>query len=112
MDWLDLLWTRRWWEYRPDAPLYALLFPRYFNLAEFIGWEVCAGVVWWRDGRYRKSGIEVVYGLLFLVFGLTDLREAYALDSWLLWVKLINLIALFWVRRYVLTRYYPDWKTV
>jgi hypothetical protein len=43
-----------------------------------------------------------------VLFGLTDFREAYAMQSWLLWVKLAVLIALLWLRKVVIQRYYPE----
>jgi hypothetical protein len=46
----------------------------------------------------------------FLTFGLTDFREAYELASWLVWIKLLNLIALYLLRRIVMKRYYPASK--
>jgi len=40
-------------------------------------------------------------------FGLSDFREAWALDSWLVWAKAANLVALLWIRRWVLRSLYP-----
>ena len=57
--------------------------------------------------RHRRSRLELAYALAFLTFGLTDLREAFALQSWLIWVKLMNLLVLFGLRRIVIQRYYP-----
>ena len=54
------------------------------------------------------STVEPVYALAFFTFGLTDFREAYALDSWLIAIKLANLVALFALRRYVLRQCYPE----
>jgi hypothetical protein len=51
-----------------------------------------------------------LYSLAFFSFGLTDFREAYVLESWLVWVKLANLIALVVLRSIVIRRYYPDSK--
>jgi hypothetical protein len=48
--------------------------------------------------------------MAFFVFGLTDFREAYVLESWLVWAKLANLIALAALRSIVMKRHYPDWK--
>jgi hypothetical protein len=46
----------------------------------------------------------------FVVFGLTDFREAYRLESWLLLFKGINLVALLWLRHTVIRRWYPASK--
>ena len=62
-----------------------------------------------RKGEGR-SGLELWYALAFSTFGLTDFREAYALTSWLIWVKLANLIALARLRAVVIRRFYPTSK--
>ena len=58
--------------------------------------------------RFRKSFIEILYALAFLTFGLTDVREAYSLDSWLIWFKLANLVVLFRLRASVMRNLYPE----
>jgi hypothetical protein len=60
--------------------------------------------------RYRRSKIEVIYSAAFFTFGLTDFREAYALQSWLIWLKLANLLLLVKLRSTVIRRYYPTNK--
>lgn len=107
----DLLWFRTWWTYPRadgvpwvDGPYHA------FNLVEGVAWLACVALVLGRYARRRRSGLEVAYALAFAAFGLTDFREAYALTSWLLWVKGFNLGVLLWVRSIVLGRYYPESK--
>ena len=46
--------------------------------------------------------------LAFFTFGLTDFREAYVLESWLVWVKLLNLVLLIWLRSIAVRRWYPE----
>jgi hypothetical protein len=48
--------------------------------------------------------------LAFAFFGLSDYREAWVLQSWLIWAKIINLVALVWLRATVMRRYYPQSK--
>jgi hypothetical protein len=48
--------------------------------------------------------------LTFFTFGLTDFREAYALESWLIWLKAANLLVLLWLRSFVISRYYQESK--
>jgi hypothetical protein len=79
-------------------------------LFEGVCWVCFAGLVLHRYLKFRHSMIEIVYSLAFLTFGLTDFREAYVLESWLVWVKLANLIALIALRSIVMRRYYPDSK--
>jgi hypothetical protein len=38
---------------------------------------------------------------------LTDFREAYVLQSWLVWVKLANLVALIRLRAMAIRRWHP-----
>lgn len=60
-----------------------------------------------RSARHRRSSLEVWYALAFFAFGLADFREAYALSSWLVWLKLANLVALAKLRATVIRGYYP-----
>jgi hypothetical protein len=73
-------------------------------------WVILSGLVLRRFLGNRRSTIEVVYALAFFTFGLTDFREAYALQSWLIWLKAANLLALLWLRSRVITRYYRESK--
>ena len=54
--------------------------------------------------------LEIAYSFAFLTFGVTDFREAYALDSWLIWLKAGNLLILLWLRSLVIKRFYPESK--
>jgi hypothetical protein len=108
--WLDLLFLRAWWRYRPDETPWVSVPYHAFNLFEGTAWLVLSILVLGRYLKGRRSGIEVAYSLAFFTFGLTDFREAYALDSWLIWVKLINLIVLFRLRTVVIRRFYPGSK--
>jgi hypothetical protein len=60
--------------------------------------------------KHRHSVIEVAYALAFFIFGLTDFREAYALESWLIWIKGLNLLVLIQLRSIVTKHYYPRSK--
>ena len=73
-------------------------------------WVVLSGLVLRRFVKYRHSRVEVVYALAFFTFGLTDFREAYALQSWLIWLKAANLLALLWLRALVIKRDYSESK--
>jgi len=81
-----------------------------FNLFEGLCWTCFACLALRRYLKFRHSAIEISYALAFFSFGLTDFREAYVLESWLVWAKLANLIALVMLRSIVMRRYYPDRK--
>jgi hypothetical protein len=101
---------RTWWAYRSDNPTWADVPYHAFNLFEGTVWVILSGLVLSRFLRHRHSKIEILYALAFFTFGLTDFREAYSLQSWLLWIKGINLVALLWLRAVVIRRYYPQSK--
>jgi hypothetical protein len=106
----ELLWFKVWWRYpQPTDPWFSIPY-HIFNLFEGACWACFAGLVLRRYLKFRHSKIEFVYSLAFFTFGLTDFREAYVLESWLVWVKLVNLIALIVLRSVVIRRYYPDSK--
>lgn len=106
----DYLLFRTWWTYRPGSSAWFEVPYHAFNLFEGAVWVILSGLVLRRFYRERHSAIEVVYGLAFCTFGLTDFREAYALQSWLIWVKAVNLIVLLWLRSRVIKRYYRESK--
>ena len=106
----DYLVFRTWWTYGSANTPWVEIPYHVFNLFEGTVWVVLSGLVLLRFLKSRHSTVEVVYALAFFVFGLTDFREAYALQSWLIWLKLANLLALLWLRAFVIKRYYPESK--
>ncbi|WP_165252343.1 hypothetical protein [Paludisphaera soli] len=104
---LDFL-HHRWWTYSPRSATWIEHATHGFNLFEGAAWTVFAALVLARFVRHRRSWVEVPYALAFLTFGLTDFREASALDSWLIALKAVNLVALFGLRRWVIRRCYPE----
>lgn len=104
---LELLFTSTWWRYDPeDRSLFSISY-RAFNLAEGTTWIGFGALVLRRYLKLRHSRLEIWYAVVFVLFGLTDFREAYAMQAWLLWTKLIVLVALLWTRKTVMRRYYP-----
>lgn len=90
--------TRILWVYPLTRPTLFDLGYRGFNLLEAAIWFLCAVLVmrrWWRNHRSR---FEPAYAGAFLLFGLTDVREAFQLDVPLLVVKSMVLLALGWLR--------------
>ncbi|MDG3004690.1 hypothetical protein [Paludisphaera mucosa] len=104
----DLLIHRRWWTYAPRTATWIEHATHGFNPFEGTAWVVFAGLVLARFVRRGRSRVEVVYALAFFTFGLTDFREAYALDSWLIGIKALNLVALFGLRAHVIRRCHPE----
>jgi hypothetical protein len=106
----DYLVFRTWWTYRSGNPPRVEIPYHAFNLFEGTVWVVLSGLVLRRSLKDRHSTVEVVYALAFFTFGLTDFREAYALQSWLIWLKAVDLLVLLWLRALVIRRYYPESK--
>ncbi len=80
---------------------------RTFNLVEGCCWIGFAGLVFWRWLKNQKSSLEAWYALTFLVFGLTDYREAYLQTAPLVLTKGVLIVLLFWQRNLVTKRWYP-----
>ncbi|XAM00899.1 hypothetical protein OT109_05835 [Phycisphaeraceae bacterium D3-23] len=110
---LDILWTRTWWAFAgAEDPIHAWVY-RGINLVEGVFWLGFALLVCLRRAKQpagQRSRIEIVYALAFVVFALTDFREAVALQSWLIWLKLVNLIVLLVLRHRVIRSLYPESK--
>jgi len=105
---LKSLWETPWWVYEPATVTALGLAYRCFNLIEGLFWVGFAALVakrWWHA---RQSWLEVAYALAFFVFGLTDFREAYVQSAPLVLAKGIVLALLWWLRRTILQRYYPN----
>ncbi len=75
-----------WWCYDPTAYWPHQLYS-WFNVVEGWFWFVFAILVLRRYWKHRRSPIELVYALAFFTFGLSDFRESYVLQSWLVLSK-------------------------
>jgi hypothetical protein len=104
---VDGLLFRTWWTYTSGRASWIEVCYHGFNLFEGTAWLILSGLALRRFLRYRRSRVEVAYALAFFTFGLTDFREAYALDSWLIWLKAANLVVLIRLRSLVMSRHYP-----
>lgn len=78
-----------------------------FNAMEALFWFGCGGYVLRRNAAGHRAGLESLYALLFVLFGLTDVIETFQVSSPLIWVKLFILVPLFVIRRNVLASYTP-----
>jgi hypothetical protein len=110
MSLIDLLWTHTWWSFARDGDLPYSMPYHLFNLLEGCAWILFSVMVLVRRARHQKSGLELWYALAFATFGLTDFREAYYQQSWLIWLKVVNLGLLVWLRNRVMNRLYPTSK--
>ncbi len=106
----DYLLLRTWWTYPARNPSWLEIPYHAFNLFEGTVWVILSGLVLRRYLTHRHSPVEIAYALAFFTFGLTDFREAYVLQSWLIWLKAGNLVVLLWLRSLVIKRYYRDSK--
>lgn len=107
---VDILWTRTWWSYTRDSALPYSAVYHTFNLLEGAAWMVFCGMVLLRRHRGHKSTLELGYAFAFFTFGLSDFREAYYQQSWLIWLKAINLVALLYLRNRVIKIHYRESK--
>ncbi len=107
---LEILFATTWWTYDVrERSLHSISYHA-FNLVEGAVWITFGILVFRRFQKNRRNRLELAYGIAFVLFGLTDFREAFSMQSWLLWVKLIILVALFWLRRTVMRQHYPESK--
>ena len=103
--------THTWWWYDPAGDWYALPY-HWINLIEGAAWMAFTIAVLARFAMHRKSApLELLYALAFFTFGLSDFREAYVVQSWLILFKGANLVALLYLRWRVTREHYPDSKT-
>jgi hypothetical protein len=102
---------KTWWAYDAAPTETFSQIHRTINLIEGTVWCLLAVLVLLRFARQRNSGLELLYAAAFLTFGLSDFREAVALQTRLIVAKGVNLVALVWLRRTVLRRYYPTSRT-
>lgn len=102
---------KSWWSYSvADDSLFAAAY-HVFNLLEGAAWCSLALLVLWRYSSSRRGSVEIAYAAAFACFGASDFREAYALETWLILAKGVNLGVLLCLRSYVLRNYYPQSKT-
>ncbi len=108
---LAALLKQSWWTYSAaEVDLFSTVY-HFFNLAEGAAWCLLATLVLKRSFQHARSPLEVAYAAAFAVFGASDFREAYVLETWLILAKGVNLVCLALLRGYVIRRFYPESKT-
>jgi hypothetical protein len=101
---------KSWWDYSAgDDSLFGATY-HVFNLFEGAAWCGLALLVLRRYAIRRRRPVEIAYAAAFACFGVSDFREAYVLETWLILAKGVNLGLLLWLRNHVLRNYYPRSK--
>jgi hypothetical protein len=108
---LAALLEKSWWAYSAAEVDWFSSVYHFFNLAEGAAWCLLAALVLKRSFQHARSPVEIAYAAAFAVFGVSDFREAYALETWLILAKGVNLVCLALLRGYVIRRFYPESKT-
>ena len=112
METIDWWFRQELWRHDPDHATLTDQLCRGFNWIEAIAWIACAFLILRRHQRHHKSALEPVYALSFLLFAVTDLREAAVIHAWLIWVKAIILICILTLRQYMKQHHYPQLKAI
>lgn len=99
------LWRYSEMEPTPYQPIY-----HWMNAVEALIWLGFAVAVLYRNRRHRKSSLELFYAGLFFLFALTDAREMFVVQPWLILFKGVVLVGILWARYVVCKRYYPESK--
>lgn len=114
MEWVASIFywsfTHVWWTYEPGSDWYAQPY-HWINLVEGAAWVVFGFLVLLRYAKHRRSMMEIIYGLSFFLFAATDFREAWIVESWLIWLKALNFAAILTLRYWIIKHYYPGSRT-
>lgn len=70
-----------------------------------MGWFCFSLYVWGRYLKFKRTPLELIYGLYFCIFGVTDVLEVYKLTLGLFATKAIVLLSILVCRHYVLLQY-------
>ncbi len=114
---IDYLWFHTWWTYTPGntsggpSEDWYLQPYHWINLVEGCFWVGFTVAVLIRFAKHRRTSLELLYALAFLTFGLSDFREAYVVQSWLILAKGVNLAIIIYLRWYLIKHHYPQSKT-
>ena len=109
---LSSLLSEPWWTWDAGRAGIGDMAYRWFNLAEAAAWFAFRVAVFRRWARHRHSPLEIAYAATFILFGLTDVREAWQQSARLFALKGLILTALLTLRRIVIRRYYADSRLI
>jgi hypothetical protein len=87
-----------WWRWQPLNAGWGDRIYHWFNLMEAAVWFICAAAVLWRT-QPRSYGVDYRLAAALVIFGISDVVEAWFLSLPLAAVKLLVLIALLRFRR-------------
>lgn len=99
--WLNFLTLTIWDSRRNAGSWFDIAYPA-FNLFEACCWFGLAIYVLRRALKHDRRPLEFAYASLWFIFGLTDVREAYAQQVVLILFKGVVLVGLLVVRRRVI----------
>lgn len=97
-----------WWSWNPETATAGDFAYRWFNLFEAAAWFTFAALVAGRWFKHRHSRLEIAYAVAFVVFGLTDVMEAWQQSLPLLALKGLVLGVLLTLRATVRRKWYRD----
>lgn len=103
---MEFIFTHIWWTWNPNDQHWFSRVYHWFNLLEGLTWLVFSVLVIKRFLKHFHSNVEIAYSIAFLTFAATDFREAWEQSSWLIWLKVINLVMLVLLRRRVMQKWY------
>ncbi len=103
-DWRNIFAHTIWHSQHNRGNWFDVAYPA-FNVVEALCWFGVALYVVRRAIKHNGSRFEFGYASLWFVFGLTDLREAYAQQIGLIAFKGLVLAALLLMRRRIIRRY-------
>jgi uncharacterized membrane protein len=98
------------WRYSETLPTPYQPIYRTVNCVEALIWLGFAVAVVYRNRRHRRSSLELFYAGLFFIFAMTDVREMFVVQPWLILFKGLVLVGILWVRHVVRKRFYPESK--
>ena len=101
-----------WWTWDAGRAGLGDVVYRWFNLAEAVAWFAFGVAVLQRWARHRNSPLEIAYAAAFILFGLTDVREAWQQSAMLFALKGVILAALLALRSVLRRRYYADSRLI
>lgn len=82
----------------------------WFNVTEGIAWLAIALYVFRRYLVHQKTNLEIIYTLLFIVFGISDFWESYIVQLWLIMTKGLIFAGIIIVRFRLVRKHYAGYR--
>lgn len=107
-DWANALLWRTWWRWDVDGEGWKNVAYHSFNFLEVATFACLGMLILKRYYVNRRSSLEACYGVGYLLLSLTDVREAYVMQPWLIWAKLALIVPILIWRSRVIREFYPS----